>query len=174
MADEQLEPPAKPITRRMERFCQEYLADLNGSAAARRAGVSDNSARTMQYRWLRDPRVRARIAELMREREDATRVKGYLVLEELATVALSSREHFTTDAEGNLVAKPDAPARAMAAVQKIKIKRRLVALRQESRDRQRDEAPRPAQRRGPPSRPDARGHHPRSGADDRCAATVRP
>jgi hypothetical protein len=62
----------------------------------------------------------------MREREDATRVKGYLVLEELATVALSSREHFTTDAEGNLVAKPDAPARAMAAVQKIKIKRRLV------------------------------------------------
>lgn len=110
----------RPITRKMERFCQEYLVDMNGSAAARRAGVSDASARTFQYRWLRDARVRARIDELMKEREQLTRVKGFKVLEELATVALSSLDHYLVDDRGNVTVKADAPPGALGAISSVR------------------------------------------------------
>lgn len=54
----------KKLTPKRERFCQEYLIDLNVSASARRAGYSVKSAGNEGNRLLKDAHIQARIHEL--------------------------------------------------------------------------------------------------------------
>jgi len=63
----------KPITPKQRRFADEYLLDLNGAAAARRAGYSAKSADKIAWRLLRTPQVRGyldRKMEVEAERHD--------------------------------------------------------------------------------------------------------
>lgn len=57
-----------------ELFCQEYLADLNGAAAAVRAGYSEKAARQTASRLLTIANVQARVAELQAERTQRTQI----------------------------------------------------------------------------------------------------
>ncbi|PUX69039.1 terminase small subunit [Cronobacter sakazakii] len=69
----------KPLTDMQERYCQEYVKtpDAQGQAAARAGFASpDNAA----MRMMKDDRVRARIAELMEERNKRTRINADYVL----------------------------------------------------------------------------------------------
>lgn len=55
---------ADTLTTRQRRFVREYLAtDGNAAEAARRAGYSPNSARTIAYRLLRDPDIQSALAQ---------------------------------------------------------------------------------------------------------------
>lgn len=123
---DQSEPQEKPITRRMEKFCEEYLVDLIATRAAQRAGYSARSAYQAGHLLMKDPRVLARINQLMRAREESTRIKGYKVLEELATVALSSIDHYAINNKGFVEVKPDAPDNAMGAVSRIRRRARVL------------------------------------------------
>lgn len=124
----ELEPQPEPtkLTRKQEQFCQHFLVDLNRTQAAIRAGYSERSAYELGSQLMKKPHVLARINELMREREEATRIKGFKVLEELATVALSSIDHFAIDDKGFVALKPDAPKGALGAVARIRRKARVL------------------------------------------------
>ena len=66
-----------------ERFCAEYLRDLNATQAAIRAGYAESSARNQGSRLLQSAAVRDRIAQLARENNneriaDAVEVMVYL------------------------------------------------------------------------------------------------
>ena len=66
-----------------ERFCREYLIDLNGAAAAVRAGYAEKSAAQQACRLLRNDNIQRRIAELAQEVKsrssaDAAEVMEYL------------------------------------------------------------------------------------------------
>jgi phage terminase small subunit len=61
------------MTDRREQFCQQYLLDLNGSAAARRAGYSEHTAHEQASQLMKEEEVITRIRQLMDER--AARVK---------------------------------------------------------------------------------------------------
>ena len=52
------------MSPQQERFCQEYVVDLNGTQAAIRAGYSEASATTQAADILRRPKVEKRIDEL--------------------------------------------------------------------------------------------------------------
>lgn len=52
---------------KMERFCEEYIADYNPMRAAVRAGYSQASARAYSYSLLKKEKVIARICELQEE-----------------------------------------------------------------------------------------------------------
>jgi len=52
------------LTPKQEKFCREYLVDLNGAAAARRAGYKPEGADKVSYRLRQDPKIKARIEEL--------------------------------------------------------------------------------------------------------------
>ena len=52
------------LTPQLERFCQEYVVDLNGTQAAIRAGYSEVSAASQAADILRRPRVAARVEVL--------------------------------------------------------------------------------------------------------------
>lgn len=56
------------MTPKQEKFCVEYLVDLNGTQAAIRAGYSEKTAEATASRLLRNVNVKKRISEL-REKE---------------------------------------------------------------------------------------------------------
>ena len=57
------------MTQQQEAFAREYCVDMNGAAAARRAGYNPANAKQTAYVLLRDPEIRARVDELLGIRE---------------------------------------------------------------------------------------------------------
>ncbi len=77
-----------------ESFCQEFLVDLNGAAAARRAGYAPKNSDVQAAQLLRDPEVQVRLKELMDDRSQKTGVTAARVVEELAKIGFASMRHF--------------------------------------------------------------------------------
>lgn len=72
---------------RHERFCNEYIIDLNGTQAAIRAGYSEKTAAAQSARLLRNVNIQNRISELQAERSKRTEITQDMVLKELAHIA---------------------------------------------------------------------------------------
>lgn len=73
----------KKMTARQQRFCDEYLIDLNATQAAIRAGYSKKTARVIGQENLTKPAVKNYIDEQMKKKEqeliaDQTEVMKYL------------------------------------------------------------------------------------------------
>jgi phage terminase small subunit len=79
---------------KQERFCREYLIDLNGSAAAKRAGYSSRSAAAIAFELLRKPHISARIAELKAPIMARLDLSAERVLAEYATIAFATMGDF--------------------------------------------------------------------------------
>ena len=77
------------MNRRQELFVQEYLADLCGAKAARRAGYAQKHARCQGSRLLRDPEIRRAVDTAMEERLARIQVKQEEVIGELKGVAMA-------------------------------------------------------------------------------------
>ena len=58
------------LTAKQQRFCDEYLIDLNATQAAIRAGYSEQSARQMGTQNMSKPSVKEYIEKRMAEKED--------------------------------------------------------------------------------------------------------
>ena len=75
---------------RQEMFVREYLVDLCGAAAARRAGYSPKGARNQACRLLRDPEIKEAVEAAMEERVRRIEIKQDEVIRELKTVAMAA------------------------------------------------------------------------------------
>ena len=75
------------LTKKQERFVEEYLVDLNATQAAIRAGYSPDSAGTIAGENMKKPQIRARIETAMAELSRRTGVNQERVIRELARVA---------------------------------------------------------------------------------------
>lgn len=110
-----------PLNARQLRFAEEYVVDLNGTAAARRAGYkgSDRVLEVTGSRLLSHAEVAARVAELQAKRSQRTQITADVVLGELLRLARTDiGEAF--DADGRLKAIKDIPEdvrRAIAGVE---------------------------------------------------------
>ena len=86
------------LTKRREQFCREYVVDFCGAKAARRAGYSQSNAGSYASDLLKEPEVRARIAELTsiknEKREDLLQQRRDRVIEELLAVAFADISEF--------------------------------------------------------------------------------
>lgn len=92
----------KKLTDKQEKFCQEYLIDLNATQSAIRAGYSNSTARSQGAENLTKPDIQARISELNKSRLEATGISQKRVLEEYAKIAFFDiREVF--DVDGGLI-----------------------------------------------------------------------
>ena len=75
------------MTEKKERFCREYIIDLNGFQAMLRAGYSKTTAAKQLARLLSEPEVTARIAELKQESTQRLEITADRVLQEIARIA---------------------------------------------------------------------------------------
>ena len=69
------------LTAKQERFCEEYLIDLNATQAAIRAGYSAKTAGTISVENMQKPLIADKIAEMKAERSAETRIDAAYVLE---------------------------------------------------------------------------------------------
>lgn len=107
-----------PLTPKQQRFVEEYLLDLNATAAAGRAGYRDpNIGRQL----ITKHNVAAAIAAAQACRSERTRVTADDVLRELKRVAFSRMEEFSRwGPDGvRLVPSADLPPDAAACVAEV-------------------------------------------------------
>ena len=78
------------LTEMQERFCQEYIIDLNATQAAIRAGYSEKTAYSQGQRSLKKVEIQAYLQEKMKERAERTEITQDKVLKELALIAFSN------------------------------------------------------------------------------------
>jgi phage terminase small subunit len=78
----------KKLTPKQERFCLEYIVDLNGAQAAIRAGYSEATAKEIASENLTKPNVQRRVQELMSERGERTRITADRVIQEIERLAM--------------------------------------------------------------------------------------
>ena len=75
------------LTQKEERFCQEYLIDLNQTQAAIRAGYSDKGIRQVAHKLMMNADIQARISLLKKKREERTEITADRVLQQFCDIA---------------------------------------------------------------------------------------
>lgn len=99
------------LTAKQQRFCDEYLIDLNATQAAIRAGYSKKRASEQAYQLLQKTTVRNHIAELQKKREERTEITQDSVLHEIALIAFAKASDYAkvvekdamVEVEGNMI-----------------------------------------------------------------------
>ena len=84
------------LTAKQQRFCDEYLIDLNATQAAIRAGYSENTAMEQGYQLLQKTSVAEYIAERKQDRIARTEITQDRVLRELAIIAFSNAADYAS------------------------------------------------------------------------------
>lgn len=90
----------RPLTAKQEKFCQEYMIDLNATQSAIRAGYAAKSINTARLcnvigtQNLVNVGIKAEIERLKAEMSEKTGIQAEEVVLELAKVALSNIEDF--------------------------------------------------------------------------------
>ena len=87
----------KGISRKQQRFCEEYVIDWNGTHAAIRAGYSKKSARNIAANNLAKPEIEEYIAEIQTDLAKLAGVSALRNIKELMKIAYSSMHHFKED-----------------------------------------------------------------------------
>lgn len=82
------------LTEKQKRFVQEYLVDLNATAAAKRAGYSEKSASRIAVELLNKTQVSAEIQKQQAKRQKRTEITQEKVLQELAAIAFANGYDF--------------------------------------------------------------------------------
>ena len=92
------------LTDKQEVFCREYIIDFNATQAAIRAGYSEKTARSLGAENLTKPDVSHRIAALMQERSNSTKIDAEWVLKSAKRVYDRCMQDIPVlDREGNPV-----------------------------------------------------------------------
>ena len=92
------------LTRKQERFVEEYLVDLNATQAAIRAGYSVDTAYSIGAENLTTPGIKSAIGTAMAERSKRPGVKPDSILSELAKIAFLTPADMINMAEARLQA----------------------------------------------------------------------
>jgi phage terminase small subunit len=109
------------LTAKQAAFVEEYLVDLNATAAAQRAGFSKKSSATQGIQLLQKKHVAAAVKKAQEERADRTHITADRVLREIALLAFSDVSHYEVNGD-ELELVEGAPAAAKRAVSSLKVK----------------------------------------------------
>mgnify|MGYP000170549088 CR=1 FL=1 len=96
------------LSAKQERFCQEYMVDLNAAQAAIRTGYSERSAKVKGCQILSMPHIKARIKELKSKRIARVEANADYVLRRLIEIDELDVSDIL-DANGNILAVSDWP-----------------------------------------------------------------
>ena len=89
--------------KRHEKFCHEYIKDMNATQAAIRTGYSEKSAESQSSRLLRNDKVKKRVAELRDAYFNENIMTAQQVEYELTRIALglSNEKHVVIEGTGD-------------------------------------------------------------------------
>src|SRR5947208_2034573 len=84
----------KPLTPRQQRFVEEYMVDLNATAAAVRAGFKHQDR--SYNKLLRFPHVKAAVDEALAEKRRAAEIEAEDIVAELSRMAFANMLDFVS------------------------------------------------------------------------------
>jgi phage terminase small subunit len=90
------------MNAKQQRFCQEYIVDLNATQAATRAGYSARTASSIAEQHLRKLEIQAEIQHLQTERSQRLDIIADDVLKDLAAIAFTPITDVLTVADGKV------------------------------------------------------------------------
>lgn len=93
------------LSPKQQRFCDEYLIDLNATQAAIRAGYAPGSAEVTGCRLLSNAKVKGAVSALQAKRADATGVDADYVLSRLYAESMADLADIYDDAGALLPVK---------------------------------------------------------------------
>jgi phage terminase small subunit len=83
------------LTPKQERFCEEYVIDLNATQAAIRAGYSEKTAKVTASKMLTKANVQERITELKNEINTRNGVSADFVINGIKEIAVKAEQENT-------------------------------------------------------------------------------
>ena len=98
----------KKLTRKQQLFCEEYVKDFNGARAARDAGYSVHTARTIADELLTQPDIKSLVGELTEARFKDVQINAGELLREIYSMAMVDPVDAYGD-DGELLSIPDMP-----------------------------------------------------------------
>lgn len=110
------------LTAKQQRFCDEYLIDLNATKAAVRAGYSEKSARQMATENMSKPSIKEYIGKRMAEKEAALVADQAEVLKYLTSVLRGQSQSEVVVVEGTGEGCSEARAMQKAPDEKERLK----------------------------------------------------
>lgn len=119
------------MTRKHERFVEEYLIDLNATQAAIRAGYSPKTAKEQASRLLSNVNISAAIDKAIAERSKRTGINQDRVLLELARIGFAKITDIIDPTTAKI--KQDASEDDLACIQSVKIKPNEFGVEREVR-----------------------------------------
>ena len=90
------------MTAKRQRFCDEYLIDLNATQAAIRAGYAERYAHTNANKLLQNTTIIEYIQKKQQDREQRTEITQDMVLRELSIIAFSNAADYAKVIEKEL------------------------------------------------------------------------
>lgn len=90
------------LTDKQQRFCEEYIVDLNATKAAERAGYSSKTAEAIGFENLKKPKIQKEIERLKKARSKRTQITADRVLKELARIGYSKITDYLEVVERNI------------------------------------------------------------------------
>jgi phage terminase small subunit len=120
------------LTPKQVRFVQEFLADMNATQAAFRAGYSRKTAYSIASENLRKPEIIQALQEAQRRLADHFQVTQERIIQELATIGFSDVTHYGLDDVLHLQPTAQAPQAAMRAIASIKHRVRTIRREEET------------------------------------------
>ena len=109
------------LNPKQQRFCEEYMIDLNATQAAIRAGYSVKTAQEQGARLLSNVMVSREIEKLQAIQSRRTGITADRVIRELAKIAFVDPDRVINPDDGTV--KADATDEDKAAIQGVKVKR---------------------------------------------------
>lgn len=82
------------LNPKQQRFCQEYIIDLNATQAAIRAEYSGKTAYSQGQRLLKDAEIQAEIQKSLNERSIRTEITQDMVIAELAKLSFHNMKDY--------------------------------------------------------------------------------
>lgn len=83
------------LTPQMNKFCEEYVVDFNGTKAATRAKYSEKTARSKASQLLTNVNIQNRIAELLKKQSSKTEVTVERIKKQLAKIGFGGKKTHT-------------------------------------------------------------------------------
>ena len=108
------------LNPRQQRFCEEYLIDLNATQAAIRAGYAVKTATEQASRLLTNVNVSREIEKLQAIQSRRTGITADRVIRELAKIAFVDPDRIIDVSDGTV--KPNTTPDDRAAIQGVKVK----------------------------------------------------
>ena len=126
---ENMETKKRKLTPKQERFCEEYIVDLNATQAAIRTGYSQYSAKEIGYENLTKLHIQKKIRDLADKRSERTGITADSVLKEIARCAfLDPRKFFNKGGQlkDMIDLDPDVAAAARMDISVTKINEKIA------------------------------------------------